>query len=697
MSWLFGARSCVLVSCMAGCALVLASAPALGEEDREPASEKPEFRQVIDVTAAHPATPAESEHTSEDIETWASEDLGLLLRRQPGLEAVRRGAIGLDPQVRGLREGQLAAFVDGTRTFAAGPARMDSDVAHVSPRAVKKLRLIKGPYALEWGAGAMAAIYLDTFRGSFGNSLRQVGGRLGLDLGTNGSPFDVYVNVGSGGPRTRWQFLAESRGGDDYEDGDGNEVPGDYASFDVRWSFDHVLNERWQLDYSGGYQGQDDIDYPGRILDATYFNTRSHELSLVGSMRMFEVVDALLYSNNKDHRMNNDAKPSARPMPGRVPPFGLDVDLPTSSDTLGGRVAVEWGQNAVTWSAGVDHYSLDQSAFRDIKRRDNGALLFHDVVWGDVDTRDTGAFVRMTLLGHNWTLGATGRLDVASTQAGETSLFFDEATGGDRQRDDTLPGLAVSARRQISNTWSLVGGAGYVERLPSALERYADRFPSSRFQIAAEFVGDPDLDPEGSLQADFAVDYNGAEWEANVAVFYRRLNDAISVLPDPTLPKRLPLSPDMVFRYVNGGEVTYTGAEAQATWYVGDRSEIVGAVSWLRGEDHELNEPAFGVPPLRMWLTGRTKVGRGVNSELTWIFEDDQDRVSTSRLEQPTEGSVRGDLALSWTGGSWLARLVIENLTDVQYTRHLNSFNPFTRTRVPERGRNLRVAVEYSF
>ena len=697
MCCLFGTRKCALIECIAGCVLILASASASAQEDGESTSEKPQFRQVIDVTAAHPGTPAETEHTSEDIETWASEDLGLLLRRQPGLEAVRRGAIGLDPQVRGLREGQLAAFVDGTRTFAAGPARMDSDVAHVSPRAVERLKVVKGPYALEWGAGAMAAIYLDTFRGSFGSSLREVGGRSGLDLGTNGNSFDVYASAGSGGPRSRWQLLVESRGGDDYEDGDGNEVPGEYASFDARWSLDHLLNERWQLDYSGGYQGQDDIDYPGRILDATYFNTRSHELSVVGSTGVFKVVDLLLYSNNKDHRMNNNAKPTARPMAGRVPPFALDVDLPTSSEAIGGRAAVEWEDDAVAWSAGVDHYSLDQSAFREIRRRDNGALLFHDVVWGAVDTRDTGAFSRMTLRRDNWTLGATGRLDVASTQAGQTSSFFDAVTEGDRERNDTLPGFAISARRQLSSAWALVGGVGYVERLPRALERYADRFPSTRFQIAAEFVGDPELDPEGSLQADFAVDYTGSEWEANVAVFHRRLNDAISVLPDPALPKRLPLSPDMVFRYVNGGDVTYTGGEAQATWYVGDRSEIVGALSWLHGEDLELDEPAFGVPPLRLWLTGRTKVGRGAKAELTWIFEDDQDRVSTSRLEQPTEGSLRGDLALSWTGGSWQARLVIENLTDEPYTRHLNSFNPFTRTRVAERGRNLRLAVEYSF
>ena len=50
--------------------------------------------------------------------------------------------------MRGLYAEQIGVFVDGTRTFAAGPARMDSGLSHVSPHALQALRVVRGRYAL---------------------------------------------------------------------------------------------------------------------------------------------------------------------------------------------------------------------------------------------------------------------------------------------------------------------------------------------------------------------------------------------------------------------------------------------------------------------------------------------------------------------------------------------------------------------
>ena len=48
--------------------------------------------------------------------------------------------------------------VDGTRTFAAGPARMDSELSHIAPGNVDSVEVVTGAYALAEGAGAMGAI-----------------------------------------------------------------------------------------------------------------------------------------------------------------------------------------------------------------------------------------------------------------------------------------------------------------------------------------------------------------------------------------------------------------------------------------------------------------------------------------------------------------------------------------------------------
>ncbi len=681
-----------------GGAVALSAADQQGVEVEDESSEtKAEFRQSISVSANHPDTPSEVVKTSDEIETWGGEDLGALLRRQPGMEAVRRGAIGMDPQVRGLREGQLAIFVDGTRTFSAAPGRMDSALAHISPRAVEKLTVVKGPYALEWGAGAMAAIYLDTHRGVFADSLLQPLGRVGVDYGSNGNPHDAYVSLSSGGPQVRWNGFAQTRAGDDYEDGSGAKIPGDYQSTDLRWNVDAMINESWQLGYAGGRQSQDDIDYPGRLLDATYFDTRSHDLTLTGSSRLVDAIQFQVYSNDKSHAMNNAAKPTARPMAGRTPPFAIQVDLPASSDTSGGRAMVTWGFGDWSLTTGVDHYTLVQNATRTISRRDTGMVMFDDMVWPDVQTQDTGAYARATYRGDRWTMGSTIRMDKASTAMRGESVLFSELPAELGGRDDSLIAVAVSGRRQLGSEWAIVGGLGAVERLPSALERYADRFPATRFQVAAEFVGDPQLAPERSQQLDLGIEYRGAKLDGSISVFHRVVDDYITVLPDSTIPRRLPMSPSQVFRYRNGSEATFSGAELQARRQTGVKVELWGNLSWLQGTDEEFGDPAFGVPPLRAWIGGLLHATASLDIELAWTLEHRQDRVATSRFEKPTPGYGRGDLSFAWQRSDWHFKLVVENLNDKAFVRHLNAANPFTGLSVSERGHSVRGAVEWRF
>ena len=669
------------------------------EDEAGPA--RAEFRQELVVTAAHPGLPAEALVSGREIEQAGGEDLGYFLRRQAGLSSVRRGPIGLDPQVRGLQETQVAVFVDGTRTFAAGPGRMDSEMAHVSPRAVERMRVVKGPYALTWGSGALSAVRLETFRPAFGGPAIELAGRAGLAYGDNASTSDGYAALWGSGEELRFQLMLQGRSGDDYLDGDGNTIPGDYRSGDSRWQLGRRLGERGLLEYSGGYQRQEEIDYPGRLLDADYFKTRSHalELSWNPATEGVETLFAQLYSNRKSHRMNNDEKPTATPMPGRVPPFGLDVDLPTESDTLGGRLSFDGGAaGELSWSAGADFYRLEQTARRFISRRPDGPLLFEDVVWPDAELDSLGIWGQPARSTSGASLAATLRLDSADASAGELSSFFVANTSGAAEASDTALSAAVSARFRLAPAWSLTAGLGRAVRVPTALERYSDRFPSTRFQVAAEFMGDPGIEPETSLQADLGAELRTAELMFQLSGFYRRIDGYITVMPDSSLPKRLPLSPDTVFRYVNGDEGLFWGGELRLGHQPGERLEWRASASWIHGEDTLFDEPAFGMPP----LTGRFEL-RVLPLPALWIdlaltVVDDQDRVATTRLERPTPGYSVADLRISWEpAGRWRFTGGVDNLGDRLYANHLNALDPFTRERIPEQGLNLHAAVEYRF
>ncbi len=657
--------------------------------------------QTVVVTATLPEFVQQITVDTRQIEQRRTTDIGQYLRSEPGLAAVRRGAISMDPVVRGLREGQVALLVNDTRTFAAGPARMDSGLSHISPHIIQTLRAVKGPYALSWGAGALSAIQVETFRPPFFDEW-EFHGKAGYSYGENAVSQDAYGNFWGGDDRMRFHLFYNRREGNDYRDGDGQLIPGDYESDDVNWSLGFRLSDETVFEYVGGYQEQNDVDFPGRILDATNFLTRSHAFNLKwrpSAPGLVSEIGGQFYVNRKDHLMNNDEKPTARDMPGRTPPFAIRVDLPTESNTMGGNAYVVLQREQWRYKLGFDFFNSDQKADRFISRRSNDRLLFSDIVWPDSDINDQGLFGQALYEGERGQIGAALRIDFLQSDAGQVSQFFLDNTTGDLDQDETNVSASISGRYRVNDFWALSAGLGRAVRSANALERYSDRFPSTRFQIAAEFMGNPDIDPEQSLEFNLGNEFSLGGAFIQIEAFWRRIDDYITIQADPDLPKRLPLSPPTVFRYINGSEATFYGAEGSASrdfgLYVNGRASL----SWVWAEDDLFDEGAIGTPP----LSGLLGIEFHSPNRRHWVdfsvtLVDEQVRVAASRLETRTPGyavfDLRAQTELPWR---WVLRAGLENIGGRTYSNHLNSLNPFTRLRIAEIGRSFYIGMEYSF
>ncbi|MEM7353731.1 MAG: TonB-dependent receptor [Acidobacteriota bacterium] len=657
-------------------------------------------RGEILVTSSIPELATERRLSGDEIVRSGVEDLGESFRGVEGLSAVRRGPLNLEPVIRGLQEEQVGTFVDGTRTFAAGPARMDSNISHVGTHATQSVQVIKGPYALTWGAGTLSALEIETIAPDFTGADFDWGGSLGYLYGDNAGSADAHGGFWGSNDSFRFYLGGGYREGDDYEDGNGVEVPGDYESTETRWRLGYRPSENLLLEYSGGYQEQFDIDYPGRLLDATYFYARSAALELTwnGEGRVSEVYGQV-YANRKDHLMNNDEKPTARDAPGRIPPFAIDVALPTESNTQGGRFKIDLDRGETSWSFGADYYRVEQTASRTIARRSNGFVLFRDVVWPDAEIEDLGGWAQVVWGGDNYRVGATLRLDEVDASADNLSPFYVANTVGSPNQSESHVSAAISATYDLDEAWALTVGVGRAVRTATALERYSDRFPATKFQLAAEFMGNPELDAEESLELDVGLRGRLGDVLVEVETFYRQIDDYITVTPDPSLPKRLPLSPPVVFRYVNGSEATFYGGELLLRQRINNHFSWRGSLAYVRAEDEALDEPVLGIAP----LNGEAGVRFHTLERRLWVdfgirFADRQDRVATTRFEQETPGWAIYNLSAGYElAGGWSLSAAVENLTDHAYADHLNSPNPFNRTRVAEIGRNVRVGVAFGF
>lgn len=663
----------------------------------------------IEVAALRPDLQPEATLEERAVRETNPRDSGELLRILPGINAARRGPIGLDPNVRGLVESEVGAYVDGVRRFPAGPLRMDSQVSHFDPSTIDRVEIVKGPYALIWGAGNMGAIRVHTKTVSPAAGLAHGFFRSSYDsnqdaLGLSGALF------GAEGPVTYWVHGAY-REGDDYVSGQDDAVPGDYRTGEARGKVSYHLTPTSRVTVAGGYQDQRDIDFPGRLLDADFFEASDvsarYELSQPGDV--LRSLDALVYWHHVDHGMDNDEKPTrdAGTFPNGNPRPPLIIGVDAAMTNVGGRLAAELAPSgAWTITVGGDVYSANRDATRPFEAvMPNGNTVVppfyvSDEIWPDVTITDAGVFVNGKRDVGSLTASGTVRIDQVWADAGRVSdayLGHAGVTEADLEATETNLSGALTVSVPLARRWSLSLGVGSVVRTADALERYSDRFPASKAQTSAEFQGNPNLAPERSTQADVWLEGGFPRLRLSVNAFARKMDDYITLEPTDLSPM-LPLSPSTVFRYVNG-EATFYGGEASAAYALFDGWTVNVGGSYLWGEDTTLDEPALGVTPFSGDVGLRYETGGGrFFAEGVVHAVAEQDRVAATRGETLTDGYVTADLRAGFEvvrGVSLLAG--VTNLTDAFYVNHLNAKNPFSGTPIPEPGRIFFTNLSLTF
>lgn len=627
------------------------------------------------------------------------QDLAEALRGLAGLNLQRRGALGLDPNVRGLTGTQVGTLVDGMRTFGAGPARMDTPLSHIDPSTVERMSVVRGPYALALG-GTLSTLDVET-RGTIPQ--RPFTGALTTGFAGNRDAADVHGHAMGRTGRAFYDIGGAYRTGDDYTAGDGSSVRGEFTSAEVRGRFGIEPTSTSRLTARVSYQDQRDIAYVGRPLDADFFESVRGSLDYrhAGS-GLLPVFTAQVYGYQTLHLMNNDNKPTAQPNPDRMPPFPLNIFNNTEIATVGGKsTVVLQPSNTLTLDVGLEGYTAFRTATRVRARRDTGDVLGEDIVWGGVRTTEVGGFVQAERAIGAADITGTARLDVVHMNPDRIAQgFLDRAntTAEALDQTDALWSLAVSASVPVRNGVTLTAGAGSAARAPESLERYGDRMGSTRAQRGNEFIGVPSLAPERTWQSDLGVTLQTGRLDATLTGFARYHDDYITFEEAPDVPSALPMTPDEVFRYRNG-EAFFWGAELEMAYALRRGVTLQATGDYLWGRDETLDEPAYGVAPASLRLGARVQP---FDDRL--FFEADlrgvasQTRVAETRGEASTDGYVLANLRLGLPLPQGLTlRAGIDNLFNTTYANHLNARNQFTRAPILEPGRSLFARVRYVF
>ncbi|HNO62967.1 MAG TPA: TonB-dependent receptor, partial [Thauera aminoaromatica] len=283
---------------------------------------------------------------------------------------------------------------------------------------------------------------------------------------------------------------------------------------------------------------------------------------------------------------------------------------------------------------------------------------------------------------------------------------FDRVTGDAEGKGMTQTTGLENADNNLS--WSL----GAIQPLSERLSAYAnlgrayraadmrERFEDSARGDGYFHVGNPQLDPEVSTSLELGLKRGGVGLRYQLAAFYTRIDDYIAgrvtgaVHPQNGLPFKLTENLD---------KVTIYGIEGSASMPVGAFVADAG-FTWLRGENHQDDEPLFQMPAPELTLGLGQAAERGFwwRAQLRAVAE--QDRIATrfsNGTENPTAGFVTADAEFGWRFGKLGAfesaglAVQLSNLADKRYHEHQTEGVSGNELAAP--GRGVALSLNGSF
>lgn len=229
------------------------------------------------------------------------------------------------------------------------------------------------------------------------------------------------------------------------------------------------------------------------------------------------------------------------------------------------------------------------------------------------------------------------------------------------------------------------------------------------------YVGDPNLDPESSLQFELGLDWDFGNWYFSPRFYRRKVDDFIQGVP----------ATDMavigVSKNANGDPTPLMFANTEATFHgidltygfeLSDLWRVEGLATYVRGERDDINDNLFRITPPSYHATLIYDSSDFV-ARIEEVFTDRQNHLSaTNTLDPdnpnnsfvPTDSYWLTNVNLSWYVNSNLTLTAgAENLFDEDYIDPLSGFNRVLGSHIPQgsqlygTGRNLFGRLQYNW
>nr|VFK17829.1 MAG: iron complex outermembrane recepter protein [Candidatus Kentron sp. LPFa] len=643
-----------------------------------------------------------------------STDGGDLLRTFPGVFAGRMGGHGIEPVIRGQSRTRLNILLDGAVVHGGCPNRMDPQTSYGASETYDEIIVIKGVQSVSHGGGGSGGTVL--FRRlppqfTEGDRLQ---GRAGIGYRGNQNVREASLDVVAGSRKGFIRGIANYSDGENYEDGDGNEVRAAYTEKVGALILGWKPGGNTDLEFSYEANRSDDVLYAGAGMDAPYTDNDTFRFKAIRALGdgLLRRLNAQWSYSTVAHSMDNYSHRTS-------PAPAMHMRAPSDSDTLSGNLDLEFTAGSVDGKLGIDYWQNQRNAIRYRGTADNVNII-QSYLWPDVTIRSSGLFGEMSLpLGDDTRddrlLKLGIRYDHVRAHAGKTNATPNDAMGASTKLSPA--GLYKTYYGSASNTHTERNVGGFVRfeqgfmnghglayasasrtlRTADATERYMAS--NNNASDDGRWVGNPFLDPEAHHQLDLGVGINQGKWDLDVGVYYNDVNDYILRARDHG---NSGAGNATIYRNVDatlfGGETSFN-----YHWTGALRSGVT--LAYVHGENDTDDIPLAQIPPLEIGLTTnytgqKWDFGAKLRLVSRQMRADDNAAIGSGLDVGKTAGFETVDIFGAWRPEKhWKVRFGIDNLFDRDFAEHLNRANAFdvTQVQVDEPGRSIWMTIGAQF
>lgn len=614
------------------------------------------------------------------------------------------------PTIRGLGTNRVLVLFDGDRetNLWAGRAPL---TPFIDSNDIERIEVVKGPSSVLYGSDALGGVIniitkeVALADGDTWQAQHRVGMRYSsVDDGLVGN---YRVNAGGHGLGIRLNVAAQDH--DDYEVGDGDELPHsqfENKSLDLKTLYNindhHSVQAELRInDINDMGVAQKDPQAPESHF--TLYNTRSYKLGYVGTdLGAVERLETRLFHVDQKRRFVGDFPNTEKQV------YNLKQNTIDTTATGGSLQATFAPGRNQQWTTGLEivHETTDSDESQQTFSSTNDALKkllsFQPVPDGERDHVGLFAQNEVTVT-ERWSLTLGGRYDyfeadaddvtMSQTSYGSSGATTVQAVNAFSRETDQAMTFSLGSLYALSNTLHLTANLATAFRAPDLFERYSTRGGGSQL-----IIGNPDLDAEYTYNADLGLKYLSARVKGYVSVFYNRVDDYIDLVKqDSSFLANIP-----TYGYVNVEDAELYGVDAEATLHLTSRLNLETAIAWVEGKDRDTDEHLSAIAPLngRIGLRYAAPLTNGMRYSLRAqaTLYDRQRNVSDSEDETP--GYTTFDLHAGLNLGAWGMfdaidlNLSVKNLLDRGYRSHLRSSQ---ETWIYEPGRNIVVGLQCTF